>query len=640
MSRRRSFVWTLPLACGISVAVLAPQPSFRSGTDVLLIDATVLDREGRPIVDLTERDFEVRLDGKARRIVSVQFLGSPSVQSAADPAALSAGRSYTSNVDAALVRPNLIVIVVDQGNITPGNAMSAVRAAAQFVDGLAPQDRVALVALPAPGARIEFTTDRERVRKAGMEIVGRATRMPGMFTIGVAEALQIAKDDSPDEDVFTEVVARECAGDRDCPQRLRMEARMKAMSLLNNATVSWRALIDLVKALQAVPAPKTLLLLSEGLIADAIEDDVARLSEAAAAASVTVHALHIESFPFDVTERTITPGLMTDRRISAQGLDLVAGATRGTVLPLAGDPSRAFSRLANELRGTYWIGVEAERGDRDDRYHRIRVDVARPGTTVRARHGFSARAPKSAPSREASLAELLASPLPATEVPLAATTYTFRDAATGRLRALLAAETGPPAAAGNLIGLRVVSGDGKVIAHVTTAAGSTYTAAVVLDPAQYLLKAAVIDARGRRGTVEHSFEAKLHGTPELQTSELLFAAAGPNATAAVIPTFHGPVAMSLQLYPAAGVRPADVRVTFEIARGGAETVLTRMEGTLTPAPTHQTAGIVFDASGLDGGEYVASAVVQLAGRHVARVMRSFTVRPPAGAALHKDASLR
>jgi hypothetical protein len=56
-------------------------PPFRSGTNVIRVDATVIDRSGRAVASLAADDFEVREDGVLRPITSFTFLsnsGEPS----------------------------------------------------------------------------------------------------------------------------------------------------------------------------------------------------------------------------------------------------------------------------------------------------------------------------------------------------------------------------------------------------------------------------------------------------------------------------------------------------------------------------------------------------------------------------------
>lgn len=69
-------------------AVLAAQPSqrFKSSVDVVQVDVSAIDGSGWPIRDLTAADFEVRVDGRVRPIVSAQFVAVPPSAAAPRPA--------------------------------------------------------------------------------------------------------------------------------------------------------------------------------------------------------------------------------------------------------------------------------------------------------------------------------------------------------------------------------------------------------------------------------------------------------------------------------------------------------------------------------------------------------------------------
>jgi len=90
-----------------------PQPpqTFKSSVDLVPVDVNVVDRNGRPISDLTAQDFSLKVDGKARRVVSAQFIGvTRGVERTPKEPAL-----YSSNPPSSGAR--LIMLVVDQGNI-------------------------------------------------------------------------------------------------------------------------------------------------------------------------------------------------------------------------------------------------------------------------------------------------------------------------------------------------------------------------------------------------------------------------------------------------------------------------------------------------------------------------------------------
>src|SRR5207247_2673852 len=51
-----------------------PKPSFQASVEVTSLDATVVDDRGRPISNLTPADFNVRIDGQPRRVVSAEWI--------------------------------------------------------------------------------------------------------------------------------------------------------------------------------------------------------------------------------------------------------------------------------------------------------------------------------------------------------------------------------------------------------------------------------------------------------------------------------------------------------------------------------------------------------------------------------------
>ena len=49
-------------------------PRFRSSVEVTSIDVGVVDNQGKAFLNLTPADFSVRVDGKARRVVSAEWV--------------------------------------------------------------------------------------------------------------------------------------------------------------------------------------------------------------------------------------------------------------------------------------------------------------------------------------------------------------------------------------------------------------------------------------------------------------------------------------------------------------------------------------------------------------------------------------
>ena len=84
----------------------------------------------------------------------------------------------------------------------------------------------------------------------------------------------------------------------------------------------------------------------------------------------------------DVTEsqRPTTPREDRDRQV--EGLESLAGLSRGALHRIIVTGDNAFQRVMRSIAGYYLIGVESRPRDRDGRRHRISVKSLRRGATL------------------------------------------------------------------------------------------------------------------------------------------------------------------------------------------------------------------------------------------------------------------
>ncbi|HEV3139083.1 MAG TPA: VWA domain-containing protein, partial [Vicinamibacterales bacterium] len=343
------------------------QQVFRSGVEITTIDVTVIARNGDPVPDLKAEDFTVTVDGKPRTIVSAQFVGvsdSSSVQFRPGTTAPPPARSgVSSNSNRGGARPRLIVLLVDQGNIRMGAERSVLKAAEGFLDRLLPTDRVALITIPI-GPVVAFTGDRDRVKSGLRRIVGDY-RLPEIrHNIAATESLLIEDGEA---EVLAKVIERECAArDAGCPQEIELEARGMAPQIRTRGLDTVRALSDAFVFLKTIDGPKTVAMISEGLILDqqrfpsGLPPEVEQL---AVEARATVYVLRLHQEDFDAQD--VKPMRAIDSTAQTAGLETVAGATGGEVLTVVGTGASIFERITRELSGQYLLGIETSDRDRD-----------------------------------------------------------------------------------------------------------------------------------------------------------------------------------------------------------------------------------------------------------------------------------
>ena len=314
------------------------QPTFRATTERVVIDAAVVDETGRPIIDVTASEFELQVDGKPRGLVSVEFL--PHLSEPPAPAPRSGFAAFSTNERVQAGR--LVLIAIDQNTITMGRGHTAFLSATTLLDRLAPEDRVGVVAFPR-GPRLEFTTDRKAVDDTLLKVIGTGQHTMSEIQLSPTEVLSLSRGDNQ---YIDEVMNRECqfvfARDTDaatrqeelanCRSQVEQEARSLAILLRDRTTTSLNMLRAIVEQLKRIPAPKTLVWVSQGMLADDRRPDIARIADEALAARVNIYVLHLD--PMDQAEAStprVFPTLSEDRQMMSEGLEFMAGVGRGAL---------------------------------------------------------------------------------------------------------------------------------------------------------------------------------------------------------------------------------------------------------------------------------------------------------------------
>jgi hypothetical protein len=184
---------TATLALGaltVTFAQEAPQrpaAPLRLAIDVVPVDVSIIDNDGRPVTGLAAKDFAVDVDGRPRRIVSTQW-----VSAVRDAAPAASQSTYSSNAGGG---GRLIMFVVDRGNIAPGRGRQVMEAASRFLSRLSPADRVGLIAFPGAGPSIDFTSNHAVVQSALPGLTGLTDTFPTSYRIGTSEAMAIVQGD-------------------------------------------------------------------------------------------------------------------------------------------------------------------------------------------------------------------------------------------------------------------------------------------------------------------------------------------------------------------------------------------------------------------------------------------------------------
>ncbi|MGE0361045.1 MAG: VWA domain-containing protein [Vicinamibacterales bacterium] len=633
-------------------------PVFRTGVEVLPVDVTVVDRDGRQVTDLTAADFQVEVDGRPRKVLTAEYIKlydpliagqrRPTFDNRVAPAAPETAISSNNGSDEPPGRA--VLLLVDQGNIRFGSARPVMQNALKFVDRLQSNDRIALVAVPAPGELVDFTLDHAKVREAMLRVTGRFTPTRRRFNISMTEAFAIYRQS--DALLIAQVILRECAGvfgatdlER-CERDVEQEASEIVGDQRQQTDRSLAAIQAVLSSLGALDGPKSVILISEGLVLEGLGSELDAIGRIAADVRASLDVLLLDVPLFDAAQSERPTTATSDRRLQEEGLEILAGMARGTLHRVVTTGETAFRRIEMALAGYYLLGVEPTPGDRDGRRHRIEVKTPRRGVTLQARRNFLApEGPPAATPTEA-LNRTLKSPAPATGVPLRMSTWTYKEPGSSKVRVLVAAEAerGATESLAYAAGLVVATREGKVIAasagphDLPTLQGDdsrvVYAGSITVDPGEYRLRVGIANADKRVGSVERSVTAWQMNGDTLALGDLLLAAEPEGKEQSLAPSVeprvdNGTLVALAEAYaPAGGAAPVAARIEVLKDESGPSLVSAALQVGVGASPEVRLAQGRVPIGAIPPGSYLARVSFTEGGTARGALTRPFRVVAP------------
>lgn len=624
-------------------AAPSPQSSqvFRTSTNVVTLDVTAVDKDGKPVRGLKASDFVVTLDGQPRSVQAVDFIefGSPPGTSAPAPAAPAA-----PEVPAAPAAPGapgrerrVVVLLFDDQSITPLTGRSLTVAANRTIDQFGPDDLIGVTSVGGMLPTVNPTTDRAAVKAAIAKMIGRAdVSATPPFYISPLEAVEI--DRGLTEDTLIAVAGRECPLHNMDGQMLSACAAMiaglsrgYATDLRYRAAQQMEAYKLILSAVKPFKGAKVVITLSGGVptMADyaMLPRQLEPITREAAESGVRFYGLAEETdmISMDAVPEQTRARAQSDR-VLFDGLATVASAAGGEAFHVIGQADRFFTRIEAETSAIYRLGIEAPPTATSARYLNAKVSVKGSGVTVRAnRKALSAAAAAEVVPVDDQLKNALRYGGVDAAVPVRVAATVRREFAGASVQIGVNVET-PADIAGPLVtmfslldatGASIKAGR-KTLA--SSGAGQPYFFAfpLVVPAGKYTLRVAMADANGRVGSTEASIDAELTRFGNFTASQILLGWTSPegerllalDALPAGLTTLHA----SIDLYPDdAAAMASDIVVRYELSRIGETAVLMTRDVHPIATGTVLSATIDIDVAALAAGSYAIRAGILQAG---------------------------
>lgn len=447
-----------PAAVGLllatAVGLAAQQPTFRTTVELVLIDAVVVDKDGRAVRGLTARDFVLTERGRPQTLATFEEISHERPPGGAAPPAPPPMVAMDVASNDAVESDRLVMVFIDDLHIWKGRTDRAKAVAQEVITRLGAEASMAVVFSSREGST-EVTRDRATLLAAIDGLEARQTfRRPHQ---GFAKQ-----------------------GADHVPPELPVEFRIAAVNKANRASLqdlynNWQHLQSLEDAARMLMSEsrrrKAFVLISEGMAADfsalqgtmpsidiVSRDPVPVINSGAAVATSLLAALRqaniplyaidprgkvraedmmLESWPppdCAVCENPPAQPQASERlesredsqfrwtnpvRMAQDGLGFLTEAAGGFAVTDTDDLTAGVSRILQDLDHYYLMGFYPAAKDGGDRARAVELTVAgHPEYTVRFRRGYSVERPSRVPAGNISLADLSAGALPKGDLPL------------------------------------------------------------------------------------------------------------------------------------------------------------------------------------------------------------------------------
>jgi VWFA-related protein len=395
----------VPLAlCGLVLAQALPpaQPTFKSATELVEIDAVVLDSHGNFVPGLKADNITIYENGKPQKIqqffMVTHDLGvtEGSIRSEyADQAEYGAHRVF--------------VMLFDEAHLANDSLMRVKSGAEAFVREMFTAGDAGGVFLNGGMFKGRLTVDKGELL-AGIRAVQpafenrQAILAPFRQWPRIEDEVQASKIADGAREVVERLGQKACQDDpQSCQgegglgnvenliqQKARLYVRQARM--MTDRTI--QSLEKVANGLAKIPGRKTVVLMSEGFFVEDSRTQLEMVAAQAARSGITIYSIDGRGL---INSMAINPDLtMMDRsRVTSfdtgdDGPTILTEGTGGIMVRNIDDIKRAFGLIVRDTSTYYIIGYQPDNATMDGKVRKIEVKANMPGVKVRARKSYAA----------------------------------------------------------------------------------------------------------------------------------------------------------------------------------------------------------------------------------------------------------
>ncbi|MFN0122517.1 MAG: VWA domain-containing protein, partial [Blastocatellia bacterium] len=417
------------------------QGVFRVSTQLVQIDVVVTDKKGNHVNDLSQADFELTVDGKKQDLTHFTQTALPGKITRKLPKRTKEEKNAPPGLPSAPIAPEqvrrTIALVIDDLGLSMGSMEMVRETLKKFVAEQMQEGDLVSIILTGSGVGLleQFTSDKRILYAAIDRLRWNPFSRDMSVSFADADADETADDFSADS---------QAVGD--------MAGELRD-TIFSSGTLG--AVNFVVRSLHNLPGRKTVVLLSDGFRIESTtgDDDATQrmydrlqaLSELANRSSVVIYSMDARGLqPYQPgasaggqPRQTAAMDAMRSGRQALEGPVFLSQETGGFTITDNNDLNLGIQEALYEQHSYYLLGFDPEDTKFDQKYHKIKVTMTRPGLTARTRSGFfgmndgAPLAEKPQRTRAQQMLSSMLAPLGKRELPLRMTPFFFNASKDG-----------------------------------------------------------------------------------------------------------------------------------------------------------------------------------------------------------------
>jgi VWFA-related protein len=397
-------VWgaTIFMALGTARPACWQQPTFKSATALVEVDAVVLDKDGNFVPGLKPEDITLLENGKPQAIRQFFMVTNNLGQT---PEALASEHADEAQYGAHRV----FVMLFDEAHLAADSLMRVKKGAESFIRDMIHEGDAAGVFLNGGMYKGRLTVDKGELLAAVRAVQPAFENRQAILAPFVewprinseVEASRIAEGAREVTDALGAKACQEdpvacqgAGGLGDVENLIQQKARgyIRQARIMTDRTI--QNLEAVARGLAKIPGRKTVVFMTEGFFVEDSRSTLQLVSAQAARSGITVYSIDGRGL---INGLSVNPEVARrDRARSAafdtgeDGPNILTEGTGGFMVRNIDDMSRAFGLIVRDTSTYYVIGYQPENATMDGKVRKIEVKSSVPGVKVRARKSYAA----------------------------------------------------------------------------------------------------------------------------------------------------------------------------------------------------------------------------------------------------------